>query len=286
MFSILILTIANFYTKTLIAQSENQKNIDNLKAVIDAYGFIPVIPETLYQAFDSLKNLKGIVFKMWASGYAGIIPLIVGVDLEGKIIKININEKSRKFKETEGLGSRVREKAFTNQFIGKDISQVSLKKDGGEIDAITGATISSRAVCEGIKKGLQIYTQYLTQCEPADPKCQIFPEAKNFIEIIKDTLWYALSYPETTGIVFRGQTFGFLDTIKYIAGLRKNGTIERIIIIYSHETEGIGERIREPEFLDKFKTGIPDAISGATISSQALIKSVQANIEKFNNYLK
>lgn len=270
----------------LIAQTETRKYINNLNAVINAEEFIPIIPDTLFQAFDSAKNLKGIVFKVWSTGYVGVIPITVGVDREGRITKIHIGGKNEGFKETDGLGSKVRETIFTDQFVGRDISQISLKKDGGEIDAITGATISSKAVCEGIKKGVEKYKEYFLQCKPEDPKCQVFSEAKNFIEIIKDTLWYALSYPETLGIVFIGQTFGYLDTIKYLTAIRKNGMIEKIIITYSKETEGIGEKIRNPEFLEKFKTGIPDAISGATISSQALIKSVQENIEKYKNYLK
>mgnify|MGYP005838778597 CR=1 FL=1 len=286
MVSVVILTIVNIYTAPLIAQTESQKNIDNLKKVMDAFEFIPVIPETVYQAFDSTKKLEGIVFKAWTRGYGGVIPITVGVDTDLRITKIYIGGKIEGFNETEGIGSKVRSHAFTDQFIGKDTSQVSLKEDGGGIDAITGATISSRAVCEGIKKGLKKYALFLTKYEPVDLKYQIFPEAKNFVEIIKDTLWIALADLETLGIVFSGQTFGYLDTIKYLAGMCKKGIIEKIIITYSQETEGIGEQIRNPEFLEKFKTGIPDAISGATISSQALIKSIQLNIEKYKNYLK
>ncbi|MGQ9464913.1 MAG: FMN-binding protein [bacterium] len=284
--SVVILTMVNIYTAPLIAQTETRTYIDNLKKVINAFEFIPVVPETVYQAFDSTKKLQGIVFKVWSKGYGGVIPITVGVGTDLRITKIYIGGKIEGFKETEGIGSKVRSNTFTDQFIGKDISQISLQEDGGRIDAITGATISSRAVCEGIKKGLRKYASFLSKYEPEDPKYQIFPEAKNFVEIMKDTLWIALAYPETLGIVFSGQTFGYLDTIKYLAGMRKKGLIERIIITYSQETEGIGEQIRNPEFLEKFKTGIPDAISGATISSQALIKSVQLNIEKYKNYLK
>ncbi|MEO0185933.1 MAG: FMN-binding protein, partial [candidate division WOR-3 bacterium] len=163
---------------------------------------------------------------------------------------------------------------------------ISLKNEGGEIDAITGATISSKAVCEGIKKGMERYLPILEQGRMKDLKQEIFSNAGYFSEVIKDTLWYAISHSDTLGIVFVGKTFGYLDTIKYIAGLRRDGSIEQVIITYSRETEGIGERIREKQFLEKFKTGIPDAISGATISSSALIKSIQKNINRFRNYLK
>ncbi|MGB9720227.1 MAG: FMN-binding protein [bacterium] len=284
--SILILTIADIQTKPLIAQTEDNTNLSKLKSVIKAVEFVPVLPETLWQAYDSLKNLEGIVFKVWTRAYAGVIPITAGVDVNGKITGIRIGGKREGFKETQGLGSKVRDAAFTNQFVGKEISHISLKSEGGEIDAITGATISSKAVCEGIKKGMERYRSVLNQGKIQDIKKEIFADARNFAEVIKDTLWYAIAYSDTLGIVFSGETFGYLDTIKYLLGLRKDGSIERIIITYSKETEGIGEQIREHEFLDKFKTGIPDAITGATISSCALIKSVQKNIKKFKDYLK
>ena len=52
--------------------------------------------------------------------------------------------------ETPGLGAKLGDAAFANQFGGKDGQSLKVKKDGGEIDAITGATITSRAVCEAI----------------------------------------------------------------------------------------------------------------------------------------
>ncbi|MEO0094759.1 MAG: FMN-binding protein [candidate division WOR-3 bacterium] len=284
--SVLTLTILNEATKPLVAQPEGGNNFSILKKAIDGNEFIPVIPETLWQVYDSAKNIKGFVFKIWTRGYAGVIPITAGFDTTKKITGVYISGADEGFKETKGLGSKVREKSFLNQFIGKNVSQIALKKDGGEIDAITGATISSRAVCEGIKKGLETYTSLLEESKKADRKKEIFPDANRFLEVIKDTLWYAISHPETLGIIFYGQTFGYLDTIKYLAGINKEKCIEKIIIVYSQETEGIGERIREQEFLDKFKTGMPDAISGATISSQALIKSVQDNFERFKEYLK
>jgi electron transport complex protein RnfG len=64
-------------------------------------------------------------------------------------------------KETPGLGVRVTEKWFKKQFSGKKEKEVLLKKDGGTIDAITSATISSRAVTNGTIKGIEKYKKYL-----------------------------------------------------------------------------------------------------------------------------
>ena len=54
--------------------------------------------------------------------------------------------------ETPGLGSRITESSFTDQFIGLSVSEVALKADNGRIDAITGATISSEAVVDTVRE--------------------------------------------------------------------------------------------------------------------------------------
>uniref|UniRef100_A0A7V3VTR8 FMN-binding protein n=1 Tax=candidate division WOR-3 bacterium TaxID=2052148 RepID=A0A7V3VTR8_UNCW3 len=273
------------YTKPLVAQI-GQRDYEKLKKVIDAFEFIPVIPDTLWQAYDSAKNLKGIVFRVYPSGYKGLIPIITGVGNDLRITGVWIGGKSDGFNETEGLGSKVRGKKFLSQFINRSINEIALKEDGGVIDAISGATISSRAVCEGIRKGMERFTKILSHDTLQEIKREVFPDARIFAEIIKDTLWYAISYPETLGVVFVGETLGYLDKIRYIAGINKGGAIVKVMITYSKETEGIGERIREQEFLDKFKSGIPDAITGATISSSALIGKIKNDVKRFRNYLK
>ena len=53
--------------------------------------------------------------------------------------------------ESPGLGARITESEFRDQFIGVDIADIALREKGGEIDAITGATISSKAVVEAIR---------------------------------------------------------------------------------------------------------------------------------------
>ncbi|MEO0160927.1 MAG: FMN-binding protein [candidate division WOR-3 bacterium] len=284
--SFIVNTEIYFHIRPLIAQTVTNNKQGRFKTLIDGAEFFTIIPDTLWQALDSAKNLKGYIFKVWPKGYVGIIPITVGIDTAQRVSGIYIGGPAEGFKETPGLGSRVREKSFLNQFLGKEISKIALKKDGGEIDAVSGATISSRAVCEGIKKGFEQLQPLLFSSGKSDIRQEIFSGARVFEEIIKDTLWYALSGGETLGLVFTGYTLGYLDTIKYLAGINKNGGIERIIITYSHETDGIGEKIREAEFLNKFKTEIPDAISGATISSMALIESIKQNLERFKEYLK
>lgn len=88
----------------------------------------------------------GEVYTVITRGYSGPIKIKVGINNEGKIAGIKILEE----KETPGLGAKIKEKGFLSQFIGKIPSSLSLKPEG-EIEGITGATISSKAVVEGIK---------------------------------------------------------------------------------------------------------------------------------------
>jgi len=278
-----ILSFVYSYTEPLIAETQNQMTLGGLKQVINVQEFVEIIPDTLWEAVDSSGILTGIVFRVFPQGYGGPIPITVGLDLNGKITGIRIASAAEGLKETPGLGVKITEPEFKDQFIGKCAPEVQLRNDGGEIDAITAATISSRAVCNGVKKGIETYLNYLET--PVDKKC-VFPDAREFIEIIKDTLWYALKDADTIGIVFIGITQGYLDYINFMVGVGTDAKINGVEILYSSETEGIGEAIREKEFLDKFKDGSVEAITGATVSSQALIDAIEEYIMRYKEYLK
>ncbi|MBA7476405.1 Ion-translocating oxidoreductase complex subunit G [subsurface metagenome] len=278
-----ILSFVYSYTEPLIAETQNQMTLDGLKQVINAQEFVEIIPDTLWRAVDSSGMLTGIVFRVFPQGYGGPIPITVGLDLDGKVTGVRVASAAEGLKETPGLGVKITEPEFKDQFIGKCGSAVQLKNDGGEIDAITAATISSRAVCNGVKKGIETYLNYLEK--PLDKKC-VFSGAQEFVEIIKDTLWYALKDADTVGIVFIGITQGFVDCIKFMVGVGTDAKINGVKILYSNETEGIGEVIREEEFLDKFKQGYPETITGATVSSQALIDAIKDYITRYKEYLK
>ncbi len=94
------------------------------------------------------------------NGFGGLIRVMVGFDAEGKIIDSNVLEH----KETPGLGDKTDKKVanWNEQFKGMDISamknqELKVTKDGGEVDAITAATISSRAYCDAIQRAWVAY---------------------------------------------------------------------------------------------------------------------------------
>ncbi|MDO8733909.1 MAG: RnfABCDGE type electron transport complex subunit G [Elusimicrobiota bacterium] len=102
--------------------------------------------------FDDKNNIVGYVLKVIAKGYSGQIESLVGLDRDFKITGVKILSQN----ETPGLGAKISEKNFLLQFIGKFSEKVLLKKDNksGEIDGITSATISSRAITDAIRKNI------------------------------------------------------------------------------------------------------------------------------------
>lgn len=83
-------------------------------------------------------------------GFSGNISLMAGFKPDGTIINITVLEQ----KETPGLGTKMNEPDFKDQFNDKNPADFKLKvkKDGGPVDAITAATISSRAFCEAVQR--------------------------------------------------------------------------------------------------------------------------------------
>jgi electron transport complex protein RnfG len=96
----------------------------------------------------------GLAVKVAPRGYSSEIVMLVGVDPELRVKGMKILNQ----RETPGLGTNVEKPKFQKQFIGKGVKDAfEPKKD---IDAITGATISSRGVCEGVKAVLKDAEQY------------------------------------------------------------------------------------------------------------------------------
>jgi len=83
-------------------------------------------------------------------GFGGRIWLMVGFDKDNRLYKIKVLEQ----KETPGLGNKMERPQFIDRFAGKDLSvfKLKVKKDGGDVDAITAATISSRAFCDAVER--------------------------------------------------------------------------------------------------------------------------------------
>ena len=135
----------------------------NLKAIDEVKIEKKVLYYTGY-ADTNKSNLVGYAFLAYGNGYSSTIESIVGVDSSGFIIGIKVLSQT----ETPGLGTKIEEIKYgdsltwvQNKFIGKFCTNLSVDKDGGEIQSITGATISTRAVTNSIVAGYEDLLQNL-----------------------------------------------------------------------------------------------------------------------------
>lgn len=105
---------------------------------------------------------KTVAFESFGKGYGGDVGLMVGVDLENdKIIGVGVTTHS----ETPGLGANAKDDpAFVSQFKGFTITDpAKVTTDGGKINAMSGATITSRAVCSAATDAGKIYQKLKPQ---------------------------------------------------------------------------------------------------------------------------
>ncbi|MCI4626157.1 MAG: RnfABCDGE type electron transport complex subunit G [Candidatus Magnetoovum sp. WYHC-5] len=94
-------------------------------------------------------KVVALATEVTVKGYGGRVSVIVGVGEDNKITGLKVVQHS----ETPGLGANIIKDVFQRQFAGRD-ETIKLKKDGGNIDHVTGASVSSRAVVKCAKEGL------------------------------------------------------------------------------------------------------------------------------------
>lgn len=113
----------------------------------------------IYPATKGGDNVGAAVESSTKNGFGGLIRLIVGFDKEGKILNYSILQHS----ETPGLGAKMDQWFKTDKnkqsILGRSLSNgnLSVTKDGGDVDAITASTITSRAFLEAINRAYNAY---------------------------------------------------------------------------------------------------------------------------------
>ncbi|MDD2438716.1 MAG: RnfABCDGE type electron transport complex subunit G [Methanosarcinaceae archaeon] len=104
-----------------------------------------------YQGVDASGNIVGYAVRQEQVGCQGMIELMVGISADYASIT---GMQVMKHSETPGLGALIVEEDFRTQFIDIPVTDVSLQSKGGQVDAITGATISSQAVVDALHKAV------------------------------------------------------------------------------------------------------------------------------------
>ena len=103
-------------------------------------------------------ELSALAMEVFSKGYKGEVGILVGIDVAaGKLIGMRVT----KHHETPGLGARSEEPEFSRQFNDLDLDRPV--EVGNPIDAISGATITSTAVCTGVTRALEIYQEHQSE---------------------------------------------------------------------------------------------------------------------------
>lgn len=144
LFTSTALALTNEKTASVIAQTEKTKAEEAQKEVLpEADSFTQLsltgLPPSVTEVYEA-QNGAGYVLLLSTKGYGGDMRLICGMDKDGKITSCKTLSQS----ETQGLGSKITEAKFSEQFIGKDSSLE-------DVETISGATISSKAYIGAIK---------------------------------------------------------------------------------------------------------------------------------------
>ncbi|MBS0371221.1 MAG: electron transport complex subunit RsxG [Proteobacteria bacterium] len=114
---------------------------------------------TVYRARKD-KQVTGVAYEIFGTGYAGEIRLMMGIDAGGKLLGVRVLAH----KETPGLGDKIEAKKgpwierFTGLSLGNPpVERWKVKKDGGDFDQFAGATITPRGVVAAIRRGQEFY---------------------------------------------------------------------------------------------------------------------------------
>ncbi len=170
----LVLSLVEGVTREPIKEQRRLQMLKALSAVLPTFDNSPDTDTvTLENGVDKKGNprqvvfyrgrkageLVGTAFKVTApDGYSGNIEVMIGVRPDETLNAVEILSHA----ETPGLGSKITEPWFKDMFKNKGLDNADwrVKKDGGEFDQITGATISPRAIVGAISKGLNFYREH------------------------------------------------------------------------------------------------------------------------------
>lgn len=338
--AVLLLAVVNQVTREPIAQAEINARAEIYKVVYpDAENFAEAedtatILESSAQLLesegytgcsindflvveDSSKTVKGYVIAATSpNGYGGDIQVALGITADGKITGFDVVSNS----ETAGLGSKCTEPEFKDQFAGKPATNLEYTKSGAtadnEIDAISGATITTNAVTEAANCAIVFYQENfgggVEEKEEADPMEKAFPDAdlESLVDIeVKGgegedyTVNEVKEVPDKGYIITVTAHNGYDGDLQIALGIGNDNTIKGFATVVCNETPPLGGQCTSDEFAQMFadmKLGkvshVPsgadkasneiDAISGATITTDAVLTAVNGSVDYYNAELK
>ena len=282
-----LLGVTNEITKPIIATNEAKVANDTRSALLpEADGGFEKQETTVAGVTEMYvaTNGAGAVVTAEAQGYGGAVPVMVAFTSDGTIKAVQFLANS----ETAGLGQKVRSAKFQDQFAGMAAESFSLS----DIDAVTGATISSGAAVTAINAAIDAYMGNV-ELTPEERCAKLLPDAGTF------TAMDAASLPDKVTAVYTGANGGTViwtaeegfykaskPPITAAVAFNDDGTIAGVWFDASNETSGKGQQVSDDKsFAESFKglTSVDgvDTIAGATISSTAAKTAVGDAVAAF-----
>ena len=298
----LALGMVNYFTEPMIAEVQEKKKTAAISAEVMP-GFSGTLTLVNYTGSD--KNVRsvqkagedGFIVEVSAPGsFSGVLTLMVGVDNDKSVTGVSVLESQ----ESPGFGSKASDPEIRAQFVGKTAETVKLVKDGGELDGISGATITSRALVAGVSSAIAATDEtndgpYVPVEKPEEEEpapAEPIPGYTGELTAVEyggfDTTVHSISQAGDQGYVVEVAPEGSYEAGLVIqVGVSMDQVVLGVVITESNETPSIGGRAAEPEFLDQFvgKTGEVklvvdggevEGVSGATLTSQAVTAGVSA----------
>lgn len=293
----LLLGLTNMVTMPYIARNTLLKTQAAMAEVLPADGYEPVEytgGNLMVSEVNRATNDSGYVVRVAPSGFAGAVDMMVGVSVDGTVTGVSIITQA----ETPGLGANATKADWRAQFVGKS-GTVAVSKDGGEIDALTGATITSRAVTSGVNAALDAVasldagpstagTSEGTKLEAA--MAEAFPTAgyEPVVYTGGDAMVSEVNRAtDGSGHVVRVIPSGRDGIIDMVVGVSADGVVTGVSIVSHMETPDVGANATKADwraqFIGKSGTlavtqdgGEINALTGATTTSRAVTGGVNA----------
>ena len=296
----LVLAITNLVTEGPISERK-QKELKAAFSNVQTEGELePVADQDNVAVIKADGEITGYAVKTSATGYGGEVTVVLGLNAAGEVVGVQIGDGS--FQETSGIGAR-----WLNPEKAADLLGMSAI-EGGLIDAISGATVTSTAVLNAANEGMALVATLMDKDWGDEKPVAFVKEGDEDVEIdfvevaatgtsmtVKNSAYAEASAEEESpwqpGAKLEGRAVGTASTFEggeviVRMKLDENAKIAEITVDASTQTSGVGTNCEKPEFTDRFigKTAPLvlgqdiDAYSGATVTSKAVVDAVNAAV--------
>lgn len=310
--------------KTVYAEAKSfdeventQQMLENAPEMLTNAGYDGCVIDDVLAVTDESGDMAGYVIAATSpSGYGGNVQVAVGIAKDGTIKGVDIVSHN----ETAGLGSKCTEPEFKSQFSGKAAAVLEYSKTGAsaenEIDAISGATITTNAVTEAVNAAIVFYQDSFAggvqAAEEKDPMEKAYPEVDiNALVPVDAVPASADEYTVDEVKEVPGQGYiitvtahnAYHEDLQIALGIGNDGIIKGFATIVCNETKALGGQCTSDEFAAQFvgmkadkvsfvssgakvENNEIDMIASATITTNAVVTAVNGAVDYYNAQLK